>query len=307
MRKIAKAISIARGCKSGKVATEKSTELLRDRSRRRMGTLIDCPTVDGPQYVESHGMTSLKAVPMFPAEESRVASGPWEKSLPKRDCWWKLEYGAEVRPYLTSKRTGKQEVPKRLGRGWTEMAGSPFWIKHLNAIPKGKNIQKEFVMGFPVARKEWPTPNALPDILRRGGQPRKSTGVPIQRLGNPIQRVQKTTCRRSSDRTNGCVSHLKVINYKTKGRGGKGRQRKRRRNKQLEEMVGNIVRWRAKTANCITDPNWGSISEVATNANLREQTQLACDWVVRENVDEPDSSRVPRGVGLGERESKCVV
>jgi hypothetical protein len=76
MRKIAKAISIARGCKSGKVATEKSTELLRDRSRRRMGTLIDCLTVDSPQYVESHCMTSLKAVPMFPAEESRVASGP---------------------------------------------------------------------------------------------------------------------------------------------------------------------------------------------------------------------------------------
>jgi hypothetical protein len=76
MGKIAKAISIARGCKSGKVATEKSTEFLRDRSRRRMGTLIDCLTVDSPQYVESHCMTSLKAVPMFPAEESRVASGP---------------------------------------------------------------------------------------------------------------------------------------------------------------------------------------------------------------------------------------
>ena len=76
MGKIAKAIGIARGCKSREMTTEESTELLRDRSRGRMGTLVDCMTVGSPQHVESHCMTSLKAVPMFPAEESRVASGP---------------------------------------------------------------------------------------------------------------------------------------------------------------------------------------------------------------------------------------
>ena len=120
-------------------------------------------------------------------------------------------------------------------------------------------------------------PNALPDILWWDGQLRQSMGIPIQRLGNPIQHVQKMTCSGSSDRTNGCVSHQEVINHKTKGRGNKRGQGERRRNKQLEEMVGNIGRWRVKTANCITDPNWGSISKVAMNANLREQIQLACE------------------------------
>jgi len=178
---------------------------------------------------------------MFPAEESRITCGPREESMPERNCRGELKNDAEVRPYLASERTGDQEVPKCLCRGWTEMTGGSFWIKHLNAIPKGKYIQKEFVMGLPIARKERPTPDTLPDILRRECQLRKGAGIPIQRLGNPIQSVQKTTCKRSSDRTNGVVSHQEVIKHKAKGGGNKRRQRGRRRNKQLEEMVCNIV------------------------------------------------------------------
>jgi hypothetical protein len=74
-------------------------------------------------------------------------------------------------------------------------------------------------------------------------------GVPVAKehrnsnpmLGNPIQSVQKTTCNRSSDRTNGVVSHQEVIKHKTKGGGNKRRERGKRRSKQLEEMVCNIV------------------------------------------------------------------
>ena len=96
MGKIAKAIGIARGCESREMTTEESTELLRDRSRGRMGTLVDCMTVGSPQNVEGHCMTSLEMEPICPADESGVASGPGEECLMESDGGGELKSRTEV-------------------------------------------------------------------------------------------------------------------------------------------------------------------------------------------------------------------
>ena len=71
---------------------------------------------------------------------------------------------------MLSERTSDKEVSKSLCCGWTEVTEGLFWSKHLDTVPEGKCIQKELVMGLPIVRKKRPTPNALPNILRRDCQ-----------------------------------------------------------------------------------------------------------------------------------------
>ena len=67
---------MAGSCKSGEMTAKKCTELVRDRSQGSRSTVVDRFAMGDPQNVESHCMTGLEAVPVFPAEESGIAGRP---------------------------------------------------------------------------------------------------------------------------------------------------------------------------------------------------------------------------------------
>ena len=162
-------------------------------------------------------------------------------------------------------------------------------------------------MGLPVPRKERAMPYTLPEVLRRNSQSRNSTAIPIQRLGDPLQSVEKMACSGRSDCADGCVGHQKVIKNETDRGGEKRRERDGRRDEQLEKMGGRGVRRGVKTLSRFTDPSRSSFCKSATKVSLREKAQSGCNQIVCEKVRKPDSRRVPFRVGLWEWESECII